>query len=472
MGLGLIGGGIGVVKWLVRQRAKVLVTDLKSEEVLNPSLKKLKEYPIEYVLGRHRLIDFKNTDLIIKNPAVSRKSKYLRIARKKGIPVETDISLFFQQCPCPIIGITGTKGKSTTTALLGKIFQLAGYKTFVAGNIGKSPLEFLPHVKLLNCLIVKLILELSAQQLEDLTRIRQSPHIAVITNIFSDHLNRYQNIKAYIEAKKVIYKYQKPQDYTVLNYDNKITRGLSREVKGECFYFSTKRSVKGVFVEKGFIVFTRQKPKAFGRAGKQTIEQKICSIKDLRISGKHNLENILAAISVGVLAGLAPRIIRRAIKNFKGIPCRLEFVRQVTGVKYYNDTLATMPEATIAALASLGQLGAKSQKSKVKSIVLIAGGADKGLEFKKLAEEIKKKCKAVILLSGTATPKLKYQIQNTKYKIQIIDAASMKEAVKKGQLLAKRGDTVLLSPACASFGMFQNEFDRGRQFCKYVRILK
>jgi UDP-N-acetylmuramoylalanine--D-glutamate ligase len=460
MGLGLIGGGIGVVKWLVKQRAKILVTDLKSEEVLKPSLKKLKNLPLKYILGRHRLIDFKNTDLIIKNPAVSWKSKYLKVARAHKIPVKSDISLFFQMCPVPIIGVTGTKGKSTTVSVLGDIFKGAGRRTFVAGNIGQSPLEFLPALSAVEKKPTVVVLELSAQQLEDLARINQSPHMAVITNIFSDHLNRYQNIKAYIEAKKVIYKYQKPQDYTVLNYDNKITRGLSREVKGECFYFSTKRPVKGVFVKKGFIIFTRQKPKAFGRAGKQSIEQKVCSIKNLKISGKHNLENILAAISVSVLAGLTPRIIRRAIKNFKGIPCRLEFVRQVRGVKYYNDTTATMPEATMAALETF------------RRVILIAGGADKGLKFKELAKVIKNKCKAVILLAGTATPKLRYQIQNTKYKIQIINAASMKEAVKKGQLLAKKGDTVLLSPACASFGMFQNEFDRGRQFCKYVRILK
>lgn len=422
MGLGLHGGGIGVAKFFVQQGAKVLVTDPKTKKELKDSIDELKGYKINYVLGKHRVRDFKNADLIIKNPAVPKDSKYLKIARKNKVPIETDIGLFFELCPSKkIIGITGTKGKSTAATLIAELLKTK-YKVVLAGNIRASVLEKLPKVT--KDTIV--VLELSSWQLEDLKEhktclptSRKTPHIAVITNIMPDHLNRHKGMQNYIEAKKLIFKFQKPKNFLILNRDDKIVREFGKEAKAKTIFYSKKRAVK--------------------------------YSKYIKLAGEHNLNNISAAITVAKIFKILDSTIKKTLKNFKGIEGRLEFVKEIKGVKYYNDTTATTPEATIAALKSF----------PTGKIILIAGGTDKNLNFKELARVILKKVKVLILLPGTATKKLlkEIKIQNT-----IIKVNNMKSAVQKASKGAKKGDIILLSPGCASFGLFQHEFDRGEQF--------
>lgn len=427
MGLGLHGGGKGVVKFLAEQGAKILVTDLKTKKELKESIKELKDYKINYVLGKHRVGDFKNADLIIKNPGVPKNSKYLKIARKNKIPIETDVGLFFELCPSKkIIGITGTKGKSTVATLIAKLLATK-YHAVLAGNIRTSVLEELPKVKK-NTIVV---LELSSWQLEDLKPYKKSPYIAVITNIMQDHLNRYRGMGDYIKAKELIFKFQKPDDVLILNYDDKIVREFARKSRSKTIFYLKSQ--------------TRN------------------YLKYIHLLGEHNLYNISAAITVAKIFKIPNSLIKKALENFKGIEGRLEFVKKNKGVEYFNDTTATTPEATIAALRTL---------PLSKDIILIAGGTDKNLKFKELIKEINKRVKLLILLPGTATKKLKkeLEIRNTRYEIR--DTKTMKQAVSMASKNAEQDDIILLSPGCASFGLFQHEFDRGEQFKRCVEKLQ
>ncbi|MCX7778882.1 MAG: UDP-N-acetylmuramoyl-L-alanine--D-glutamate ligase [Patescibacteria group bacterium] len=440
MGLGLLGGGVETAKWLVKKGARVLVTDLKTKNQLKKSLNDLKGLSVKYILGRHREEDFKKADLIIKNPGVPKESKFLKIARKNKIPIETDISIFFRLFKGKIIGVTGTKGKSTTTFLIYQLFKKAGQKVFLGGNIGQSPLSYLDQNYPLA------VLELSSWQLEDLAHLKRSPAVAVVTTIFQDHLDRYKNFQEYLRAKKLILKWQKKNDFVILNYDNPLVRRFATEAKSQVFYFSKKflKNNNSVFI-KNQKIFTRFQ----GR------EKKIIALKEIK--NNCNLENILAAVSVGIVANLSLRAIKMAVKNFKSLANRLELIRKVEGVKYYNDTTATIPEAAINALNNF----------PTGRIILISGGADKKLNFKKFAQEIKKRCKKVILLPGTATPKIKKELLMVGYKL-FIEAKTMKEAVGKAKKIAEKGDVVLLSPGCASFGLFQNIYDRAKKFIQAV----
>ncbi len=455
MGLGLVGGGVDVVKWLAKQGAKITVTDLKNKEQLAFSLKKLSGLKIKYALGKHHPRDFQSADLIIKNPAVSWNSSYLKIARQKQVPIVTDISLFFRLYPGQIIGVTGTKGKSTTTSLIYQIFKQAGQKVKIAGNIGRSPLKHLSKISgISGGLSSVIILELSSFQLENL---KVSPSVAVLTNIFPDHLNRHRNLREYIKAKEIIFKYQQPGDTAILNYDNRITRQLGKKVKANCFYFSKKyfSQERGVFLKNRQIYFRNDEE-----------VKKISSLSKIKISGEHNLENVLAAVTAACVSGIKPKVIQQVLVNFSGLANRLELIRTIQGVKYYNDTAATIPQAVMAAIKTLSE---QSNARRDKPLIIICGGTDKNLQFKEMAEQIKKYCRAVILLPGTASQKLKLQIGNSKFKRIGFEADSMKIAVDRAKKLARRGDVVLLSPGCASFGLFKNEFDRGKKFIKAVK---
>ncbi len=391
MGLGLHGGGVGVAKFFCSQGAKVLVTDLKTKKELKESIDKLKGLDIEYVLGKHRKEDFINADLIIKNPDVPSDSVFL----KTNVPVKTDISLFFDLTKAFIIGITGTKGKSTTATLIYKLVKSKYPNTVLAGNIGVSPLELLSKINDKT----KVVLELSSFELEGL---KKSPQIAVFTNILKDHLNRYKNMAQYIEAKKSIFKYQTKKDILVLNNDDPIVRKFSALSK--TYFFSGDDNAAAILVAKLLKV--------------------------------PNIEKI--------------------VKSFKGIAFRQELIREVKGKKYINDTTATMPDAVIRALKTI------NQKYPGLSIILIAGGQDKNLNYLAMAQEIDKKVSSLVLLPGTGSDKLKKELKDVK----IYLANSMKRAMKKASGL--KGDIVLLSPGAASFNLFKNEFDRGEQFNKIV----
>jgi len=453
MGLGLHGGGLAITKYLAKKGAKLTVTDLKTKEQLASTLQKLRNYKINYVLGKHRLIDFRQAEMVIQNPDVPANSKYLQEALKYGVPIENEASLFFKLCPAPIIGITGTRGKSTTTALIYEMIKKKNPKALMAGNIRTIVMfDIINKVKK----NTPVILELSSWQLEGLARFKLSPHISVLTNIMPDHLNRYKNYSEYIKAKKIIYKYQTSDDYIILNRDNKLTKNLGKEVPSQRFWFSKKNfpEQNGVFVKNNNIYFRIN--------GKQT---KICEQKDLYLKGEHNLANYLAAIACASIYGVSKDLIFKTVKAYRGLANRQELIREFKGIKYYNDTTATTPEATIAALNTLSQTGKQN-------IVLLAGGADKKLDFTELAQIIKKNVKALILFEGEATKKLVKELRKISFTRTIVFVETMPEAFKQAEYLLEKGDIFLLSPAAASFGLFINEYDRGAQFNKQVLKIK
>lgn len=424
MGLGLHGGGVEVAKFFYGQGAEILVTDLKPAEKLTESLEKLKKYKkIKYTLGKHQEKDFLWPDLIIKNPDVANSSPYLQIARKHKIPIETDVGLFFKYSNAFIIGVTGTKGKSTTASLIYHILKSKFSGVLLGGNIGVSPLALLSKVKPKNIVI----LELSSFELEDL---KQSPNIAVIINIMPDHLNRYATMQEYIEAKKQIFKFQKKNDVLILNADNFIVRQMTKEAPSKIVFSLPKESLKGI------------------------------DIKGVKILGKHNLENISSAIEVAKILKIPLKNIEKSIKTFKGVHSRQELVGEINGVKYINDTTATMPDATTMAINTFLEDFPDSR------LILICGGVDKGLRYDNLSKLIGERVDEVFMLPGTASDKIKEGLGNY---TRVHDIPSMQEAVKQAKKLAKKGDVVILSPAAASFNLFKNEFDRGDQFVKAVK---
>lgn len=443
LGLGLHGGGVAVARWLVRHGARVTVSDIKSRQELGSSLRLLKKMPIHYVFGSHPYSLLKKCDLIIQNPGVPAELPLLKLARRTGIPIENEASLFLKLCPSKnIIGITGSKGKSTTTALLGAIFKIWNKHTVVAGNIRDTVM-----FQVLDNLTKQtpVILELSSWHLELVGE--QHLHIpqAVVTNVLPEHLNRYSSLKAYAKAKSYIFRYQNKSDAVILNYDNKLTRQFGKIAKSRVYWFSVNHSVpRGIFVSHDAVCWREHK------------KQKLFSVANIRLLGQHNLENVLAAVAAARLSGVNTTTIIKAVKKFTGLHDRLELIAIKNKVKYYNDTTATAPVATQAALRAL----------KIRPLVLIAGGTDKLLDYSSLARDIKKNVAFLILLPGTATVKLQANLRNFK---KVLLARNMTEAIGLASTFAKSGGAVLLSPGAASFGLFHHEFDRGEQFIKAVK---
>jgi len=442
MGLGISGGGVGAAEFFAKAGARVLVTDLKTRGKLRESLGRLKGLSIRYVLGRHRKEDFENADLIIKNPGVPNESKFLALAKKSGVPIETDVGIFFDLCPAPVVGVTGTKGKSTTAFLIHQILKRKHKNAVLGGNIGKSVLEVLPKIKKGGPASPTsqggpVILELSSFQLEALTEKKLSPHIAVITNIFPDHLNRYSSFAQYAKAKTNIFRFQKPEDFLIIPEDNRLLEKLTKNARSKKIYFS-----------------------------------KIVAKSIPFLSLAHNAANLAAAIEIAKLFKISRKEILSLIPRLKLLPHRLEKVGEIGGAAYINDSGATNPGAGIEAI--------KAARSLFKNgrLILIAGGEDKNLDYSVFAGEILKNADFLILLPGSATEKMKVEFQkhlartkNLKLKA-VIDAPDMKQAVIHARRLAQKRDAVLLSPAAASFNLFQNEFDRGEQFIKALRSLR
>ena len=478
MGLGLLGRGVGDADFLARYGAEVLVTDLKSEKELALSLKKLRKYSqIKFVLGGHKLEDFRNKDFILKAAGVPLNSHYIAEARKNKIPIEMDASLFFKLMPKGVtfIGITGTRGKTTTAYLIYEIIKkflevrpqikrgLTSLKPkiFLAGNIkDTATLPLLEKVRAGDFVVA----ELDSWQLQGFGDSKISPHISVFTTFLPDHLNYYGgDMRKYFQDKANIFKFQKKGDVLILG--EQITRLNLKDEKG-----STFKNLKS----KKIVVRATDLPKNW----------------KLKILGEHNRANTACALAVARALKIPDGISRKAIENFGGVPGRLEFIREINGVKIYNDTCATTPDATIAALRALNSPfekgGARRAgdlkipppayggappllKGELRKIILILGGSDKGLDMSKLVEEIPKYCKKVFLLPGSGSDKL----QAISYKLQpdLVNVSNLKEAVGKSIKVASKNDIILFSPALASFGMFVNEYDRGEQFNKIVNGL-
>lgn len=450
-GLGLHGGGVGVVKFLVENGAKVTVTDIKTKEKLTTSVEKLKDFKnIKYVFGQHHAEDFTNADMIIKSPAIPWTDKHIKLALEKNIPVEMDAGLFFKFCKNPIIGVTGSKGKTTTAALIYEILKSAGKNPI---KIGIGQVSVLDKLLLLKKDSIP-IFELSSWRLSALGREKISPHVAVVGNIFADHLNYYKTMEKYIQDKKYIFSNQKSKDWLIANYDNEAVREMAKDAKSQAIYFSYEKSVnnQSIFIEDDIIYFNDG-----------VDVKKIIAVKDIKILGKHNLANVMAAIGAAYACGVSVLEIKKALPGLKGVAHRLELVREINGVRYYNDTAATIPEAAIMGLDAFDQ-----------KVILIAGGTDKELDFCEFAKKIYEKTKKLILLKGTATEKILVEIKKMAksefdFEMEVVD--SMEKAVLIAQKNAQSGDVVLLSPGAASFGLFENEFDRGDKFREAVKKL-
>ncbi len=451
MGLGLHGGGVGTVKFLSEAGAQIIATDIKSKEELALSLEKLKGIKnVSFILGQHRPEDFTETDLVIKNPAVPWNNKYIKLALDKKIPVEMDSSLFFKLCKNKIIGVTGTKGKTTTSKLIYTILKTAKKDAVEAGISQTSVLDKLKNLEKETLVVF----ELSSWRLSALGRSKISPQISVITNIYPDHLNYYKSMPEYIADKENIFLYQKKNDICVINAGNVLLEKSRCKIPSQIVEFSREKIISGsgAFIEDGSMYFKNGESK-----------NKILNISEIKLKGAHNQENILAAVAVAGMLGIDFEIIKKGILGFLGTPHRLELVRELEGVEYYNDSAATTPESAISGINSFSE-----------PVVLICGGANKNLNVSMLAKEISKKVKSIIFLAGESTDKiieeLRKEDENKNTEFEIVN--SMEKAVELARREVQAGDIILLSPGASSFGLFINEFDRGDQFREIVKKLK
>lgn len=452
-GLGLLGGGLGVVKFIAKHGAKkIIITDIKTKAELQRSIEKLKGLKnVEFVLGYHRIEDFTKVDMVIKNPQIPWDNKYIKEALAKKIPVEMDSSLFFKLCDNKIVGITGTKGKTTTSSMVFDLLKNSDKNPIMVGVGQESVLDKLEDLKK-NSIV---IFELSSWRLSALGRFGLSPQVAVFKNIFPDHLNYYKGMKEYIEDKENICKFQGVNDWCIFNGDDEIIKKISQKVRSQLleFSFNRKNDGRSVFYEDG---------KIFINDGIDILE--IVNQEQLKKFNKHNVSNLLSAIGVAFSLGIEVEKIRKSVSKINPVKHRLEFVDEIKGIKYYNDSAATIPNAAMAAIESFDE-----------PIILIAGGSDKNLDFADFANLISQKVKGIIFLKGNATDKLIEKLsKNTPdrehRRFEIFD--SMDKAIEEATRVADKGDVVLLSPGAASFGLFENEFDRGDKFRNIVKKLK
>lgn len=479
MGLGLHGGGLGMAKWLMRCGAAVTVTDLKDAAALASSVAELNKthadllkgsggravHKIVYSLGSHAEKDFTSADMVIRNPAVPRDNPFLSLAASRGIPVETDISIFFLLCPFPITAVSGTKGKTTTTSLLADICRAHDRRTVVGGNIRISPLDALDRLQELakdkEAAAPPIVLELSSWQLESLEKHRLSPRVGVLTNVMEDHLNRYRGMDDYARAKELLIAFQGAGDTAVLNADDArvaaMGAGLARRPDGPRLLWFSEKPVKSgdaCFVSAGRVALVRD-------GGRRVL----FPLTAVKIRGRHNIANVLAACAAAAALGIPDGTIAAAVRKFRGVPGRLEDLGVRGGIRYVNDTTATTPDAAMAAMKALTRFGRRR-------LILLGGGADKALRFEAWAEAVRRHIKHLVLFEGSATPKMLAALDAVGVKTPRALVRSMPEALQVARSFAKRGDIVLLSPGCASFGIFVNEFDRGDQFVARVRRLK
>lgn len=452
MGLGVFGGGAASAKWLFHHGALVTVTDMKSEQELHASLGKftpLEKKNISFVLGEHREKDFLENDIIVVNPGVPKESPFLDMARKAGKRIENDTSFFYRFIKNPTIGITGTRGKTTVTAWTSALLSVKYAGVIPSGNTPENAL--LREVARPKDTSTPAVSELSSWQLEILPASEKSPHIALITNVFPDHLNRYKDIEEYARAKANIFMNQTKDDFLILNDANEwMPFFLGLKPQAQIFYFSKKPLAKnknGMFMKDGALIFRHD--------GK---EKEIADVKNFAEKmGEHNLENLLATVLAVTLFEPKLRITKKMIDTLPQIPFRQEIIFRKKGLTVVNDSAGTSPDAVVVALR------------RFKDSVLITGGTDKKLEFAELAKEIKKTLKPerLVLLNGSATAKLIAELENIKFfkkqKPQIFETLDECIKVALGALPRQKG-TIIFSPGAASFEKFKNEFDRGGKF--------
>ena len=443
--IGLGVSNIPLLDYFFQKKARVTVFDeRKIEKIPNELIQKLNNYEFKYVFGKNCLKNLGsfNFNIILRSPSCLPTRKELEDASSNGALVTSEIELLMEMAPCKIIGVTGSDGKTTTTSLINSILQKGGYKTYLGGNIGTPLFTKLEEIKPQDILV----LELSSFQL---MRMEISPNIAVITNITPNHLNIHKDYEEYINAKKNIFKYQGEDDTVILNYDNEITRNCKKEAKGKVIFFSGKEKL-----DDGFIVDDKIIKECDDRIRKHVLD-----CREVILRGEHNYENIATAFAATKdLVDIDVAV--EAVKEFKPVEHRLEFVREINDVKWYNDSVSSSPTRTIAGLNSFDE-----------EIVLIAGGYDKNLDYTPIAKPIVDKVKTLILIGQTSDKifdAVKEELEKENKELNIYMCNSLKETVELARKSAKPGQIVLFSPASASFDMFKNFADRGEQFKELV----
>lgn len=427
--------------------ARVTVFDEIDKALLDKDIiKKINDYGFDLVTGSNALHFLRGFNIIFRSPSCLPTTLQLKSEQKRGAIVTSEIEMLMNTCPCKVIGVTGSDGKTTTTTLIYEILKKAGYNCHLGGNIGVPLFTKVKDFKEDDIVI----LELSSFQLMDM---EVSPEISVITNVSPNHLDKHSSYEEYIEAKKSIFAYQDKSGKVVLNYDNDITREFAKEAEGKVVFFSSKSKLAdGVIYDDGII-----------KECEDGVREHILDTKEIHLRGVHNYENVCAALAAtSDLVDTKTQI--EAIKEFKGVEHRLEFVRELNGVKWYNDSIGTSPSRTIAGLNSFDE-----------KIVLIAGGYDKNLDYTPLAKPILEKVSKVVLLGRTATKIADVILKataGTDIVFPVYKCTTLEQAVQRAQNIAKEGEIVLFSPASASFDMFKNFAERGKKFKEIVNNLK
>ena len=444
----VIGAGVSntpLIRMLLRAGLKVTVCDKATRERLGDLAGELESLGATLQLGPDYLSQIHTFDVIFRTPGLSPNTPELRRAVEEGSSLTSEMELFFQLCPCRIIGVTGSDGKTTTTTLISEFLKEAGYNVYLGGNIGKPLLPDVDGMTPEDMAVV----ELSSFQLMTM---EQSPNVAVFTNLSPNHLDYHHTMEEYTAAKLNIFSHQGPDDMAIFNYDNDITRSLARQAPGKSVLFSRKQRLEeGVYLRDGAIWLTNEMG-----------SREVLPLADIHIPGVHNIENYMAAIAA--VDGLVPdKCVRAVAQRFTGVEHRIELVRELDGVKYYNDSIGTSPTRTMACLDSFDQ-----------KLILIAGGYDKGVPFTQLGAEIAKKVK-VLVLTGDTAPAIRAAVEEAPEfadsGLRIIQTDDLAGAVAAAHQEASAGDVVVLSPACAAFDQFKNFMERGRVFKELVQAL-
>ena len=444
--IGLGVSNLPLLEYLHDKKSTVTIFDDRNiDELPKEIVEKITNYGFNFSFGKNSLEKLQNFDLIFRSPSCLPTKPELQAEIKRGAIVTTEIELLMKMCPSKIIGVTGSDGKTTTTSLIYAILKDAGYNTYLGGNIGTPLFTKLEEMQPEDIVV----LELSSFQLMGM---EVSPNIAVITNITPNHLNIHKDFEEYIDAKKNIFKFQNENDILILNYDNEITKNCSKEANGKVIFFSGKEKLdNGYIIDEGIIKICVDK-----------IRNHILNVDEVILRGEHNYENIATALAAtSTLVDLDVAI--QTVKNFKPVAHRLEFVRELDGVKWYNDSASSSPTRTLA--------GINSYKEE---IVLIAGGYDKNLDYKPLAKPILDKVSTLILMgqtSGKIFDCVKEEMEKENKKIPIYVVDDLDNAIKTAKKYAKPNQVVLFSPASASFDMFKNAVQRGELFKEKVNKL-
>jgi len=437
--VGLGKSGVASALFLKAHGARVTVSDTKTGDELHSEIPLLLDHGITVETGGHGERTFRGQDLIVVSPGIPLDAPALVQARALGGSVIGEIELAARFLPGPIVAITGSNGKTTTTTLTGEIMTAAGLPALVGGNIGTPAIALAERATPQSVIV----LEVSSFQLETIHSFR--PKVAVILNVTPDHLDRHRTFEAYVDAKARIFENQQSADLAVLNADDPTCVAMAARTKARVFWFSRQKEVQqGAWVLDGNILF---------RDGAR--QREIMLVSEIPLKGAHNLENVLAAVCAGALMGGAPEKIRQAVREFKAVEHRLEYVATIRGVEYYNDSKATNVDAT-----------AKALESFPANIHLILGGKDKGSDYTLLNDLLRQRVKRVYTI-GAAAAKIESQIKG----VEVVHADTLENALRKANAVAESGDVVLLAPACASFDQFKNYEQRGRVFKEIVRTL-